>query len=103
MKNIPNMNLTFYTRLSVVAVVALLAACSAATPDDKKEQLEKLKAQQAEIAKQVVQLENEIAKENPSEAKITTTDVAVTEVKAKKFDHCVQTQGRVLAEDNISA
>ncbi len=56
MKNIPNMNSTFYTRLSVVAVVALLAACSAATPDDKKAQLEKLKAQQAEIAKQVVQL-----------------------------------------------
>jgi hypothetical protein len=56
MKNIPYMNSTFYTRLSVVAVVALLAACSAATPDDKKAQLEKLKEQQAEIAKQVVQL-----------------------------------------------
>ena len=65
MKNIPYMNSTFYTRLSVVAVVVLLAACSAATPDDKKAQLEKLKAQQADIAKQVVQLEKEIAKENP--------------------------------------
>ena len=72
MKNIPYMNSTFYTRLSVVAVVALLAACSAATPDDKKAQLEKLKAQQADIAKQVVQLEKEIAKENPTEAKIKT-------------------------------
>ncbi len=102
MKNIPYMNSTFYTRLSVVAVVALLAACSAATPDDKKAQLEKLKAQQAEIAKQVVQLEKEIAKENPTEAKIKTKDVAVTEVKATKFDHYVQTQGRVEAEDNIS-
>jgi len=102
MKNIPNMNSTFYSRLSVVAVVALLAACSAATPDDKKAQLEKLKEQQAEIAKQVVQLEKEIAKENPTEAKIKTKDVAVTEVKAKKFDHYVQTQGRVEAEDNIS-
>jgi membrane fusion protein, multidrug efflux system len=102
MKNIPNMNSTLYTRLSVVAVVALLAACSAATPDDKKAQLEKLKEQQAEIAKQVVQLEKEIAKENPTEAKIKTKDVAVTEVKTKKFDHYVQTQGRVEAEDNIS-
>ena len=102
MKNIPNMNSTLYTRLSVVAVVALLAACTAATPDDKKAQLEKLKAQQAEIAKQVVQLEKEIAKENPTEAKIKTKDVAVTEVKTKKFDHYVQTQGRVEAEDNIS-
>jgi len=102
MKNIPYMNSTFYTRLSVVAVVALLAACSAATPDDKKAQLEKLKAQQADIAKQVVQLEKEIAKENPTEAKIKTKDVAVTEVKTAKFDHYVQTQGRVEAEDNIS-
>ena len=102
MKNIPYMNSTFYTRLSVVAVVALLAACSAATPDDKKAQLEKLKAQQADIAKQVVQLEKEIAKENPTEAKIKTKDVAVTEVKTKKFDHYVQTQGHVESEDNIS-
>jgi membrane fusion protein, multidrug efflux system len=102
MKNIPYMNSTFYTRLSVVAVVALLAACSAATPDDKKAQLEKLKAQQAEIAKQVVQLEKEIAKENPTEAKIKTKDVAVTEVKAAKFDHYVQTQGHVESEDNIA-
>ena len=102
MKNIPYMNSTLYTRLSVVAVVALLAACSAATPDDKKAQLEKLKAQQAEIAKQVVQLEKEIAKENPTEAKIKTKDVAVTEVKTTKFDHYVQTQGHVESEDNIS-
>lgn len=102
MKNIPYMNSTLYTRLSVVAVVVLLAACSAATPDDKKAQLEKLKAQQAEIAKQVVQLEKEIAKENPTDAKIKTKDVAVTEVKAKKFDHYVQTQGHVESEDNIA-
>jgi membrane fusion protein, multidrug efflux system len=102
MKNIPYMNSTVYTRLSVVAVVALLAACSAATPDDKKAQLEKLKAQQVEITKQVQQLEKEIAKENPTEAKIKTKDVAVAEIKATKFDHYVQTQGRVEAEDNIS-
>ena len=102
MKNIPYMNSTFYTRVSVVAVVALLAACSAATPDDKKAQLEKLKAQQTDIAKQVLQLEKEIAKENPTEAKIKTKDVAVTVVKAAKFDHYVQTQGHVESEDNIA-
>lgn len=102
MKNILYMNASFYTRLSVVAAVALLAACSAATPDDKKAQLEKLKAQQAEITKQVQQLEKEIAAENPEEAKVKTKDVAVTEVSPKKFDHYVQTQGRVEAEDNIA-
>lgn len=96
------MNPKFYTRLSAVAVVALLAACSAATPDDKKEQLEKLRAQQAEISKQVQQLEKDIAATNPEEANVKTKDVAVAEVTPKKFDHYVQTQGRVEAEDNIA-
>lgn len=102
MKNILNMNSSIYTRLSIVVVVAILAACSAATPDDKKAQLEKLKAQQADIARQVQQLEKEIAATNPEEANVKTKDVAVTEVTPKKFDHYVQTQGRVEAEDNIS-
>lgn len=102
MKKIVYMNSTFYTRLSVVAVAALLAACSAATPDDKKAQLEKLKTQQAEITKQVQQLEKEIAKENPTEVKVKLKDVAVTEVAPIRFDHYVQTQGSVEAEDNIA-
>lgn len=102
MKNISTMKSSLYTRLSIVVAAAILAACSAATPDDKKAQLEKLKAQQTEISKQVQQLEKEIAAENPAEANIKTKDVAVTEVTPKKFDHYVQTQGRVEAEDNIS-
>src|SRR5687768_11150604 len=102
MKNTFYMNPTFYSRLSLLAAVALLAACSAATPDDKKAQLEKLKSQQADISKQVQQLEKDIAKENPKEAKIKTKDVAVTEVAPIKFDHYVQTQASVEAEDNIA-
>src|SRR5687768_15658396 len=102
MKNIPYMNSTLYSRLSLLAVVALLAACSAATPDDKKAQLEKLKSQQADITKQVQQLEKDIAKENPSEKKVRTKDVAVTAIAPGKFDHYVQTQASVEAEDNIA-
>jgi len=102
MKNTFYMNPTFYSRLSLLVSVALLAACSAATPDDKKAQLEKLKSQQADISKQVQQLEKDIAKENPKEAKIKTKDVAVTEVAPIKFDHYVQTQASVEAEDNIA-
>ena len=102
MKNIPIMKSFNYTRLSIVVAAAILAACSAATPDDKKAQLEKLKKQQAEISKQVQQLEKEIAAENPEDANIKTKDVAITEVAPKKFDHYVQTQGRVEAEDNIA-
>lgn len=103
MKNKPIMKSSIYTRLSIVVAAAILAACSAATPDDdKKAKLEKLKAQQAVISKQVQQLEKEIAAENPEDANIKTKDVAITEVAPKKFDHYVQTQGRVEAEDNIS-
>jgi len=102
MKNILNMNSTIYTRLSIVVAVAMLAACSAATPDDKQAQLKKLKEQQADITKQVQQLEKEIVATNPEEANVKTKDVAITEVSPKIFDHYVQTQGQVEAEDNIS-
>jgi membrane fusion protein (multidrug efflux system) len=102
MKNILNMNSTIYTRLLMVVAVAILAACSAATPDDKQAQLKKLKEQQAEITKQVQQLEKEIAAANPEDANVKTKDVAVSEVAPKIFDHYVQTQGKVEAEDNIS-
>src|SRR5688500_18477274 len=98
MKNTFHMKSTFYSRLSLLATVVILTACSAATPDDKKAQLEKLKSQQADIAKQVQQLEKDIAKENPSEAKIRTKDVAVTAIAPAKFDHYVQTQASVEAE-----
>lgn len=102
MKNKRYMKPNFYNRLAILATVAILAACSAATPDDKKAQLEKLKAQQADIAKQVQQLEKEIAAENPTEAKVKLKDVAVTEVTPAKFDHYIQTQASVDAEDNIA-
>lgn len=97
------MKSTVYTRLSVLAVAAILAACSAASPDnDKKAELEKLKSQQADITKQVQQLEAEIARTNPdSTSTIKAKDVAVAELKPTKFDHYVQTQGKVDAENNI--
>jgi membrane fusion protein, multidrug efflux system len=92
-----------YTQLSTVVIVALLTACSAATPDDKKAQLEKLKSQQADITKQIAQLETEIQKENPdSTATVKSKDVAVTEVNPHAFDHYIQTQGKVESENDIS-
>ncbi|HKZ38802.1 MAG TPA: efflux RND transporter periplasmic adaptor subunit [Chryseolinea sp.] len=102
MKNTFHMKSTFYSRLSLLATVVILTACSAATPDDKKEQLEKLKKQQADISKQVQQLEKEMIKENPDSVSVRSKDVAVTQVAAGKFDHYVQTQGHIDAEDNIA-
>jgi len=98
------MKSTVYHQLSVFAIAVVLAACSAASPDEKEAKLEKLKGQQADIAKQIEQLEAEIAKTNPdsAEVKVRMKDVAVLEVKAVKFDHFVKTQGRVEAENNIA-
>lgn len=96
------MKSTIYTRLSVIAIAGVLAACSAATPDDKKAQLEKLKSQEKEISKQIQQLEAEIAKTNPdSTTTVKSKEVSITELTPRKFDHYVQTQGSVDAEDNI--
>jgi membrane fusion protein, multidrug efflux system len=102
MKNNHFMKSTIYTHLSVIVIAGMLAACSAATPDDKKAQLDKLKKQETEITKQIQQLEAEIAKTNPdSTVSAKAKEVSVTELAPRKFDHYVQTQGSVDAEDNI--
>ena len=52
MKNIPDMKSLLYNRLSVLTVAVVLAACSATTPEnDKQLRLEKLKGEQASLAK----------------------------------------------------
>jgi len=94
----------FYNRYVVAVVVAaLVAACSAASKeDDKKARLDKLKADQTELLKEIQTLEEEIAKENPdSTANVRTKIVETAELKPRTFDHYVQTQGTVESENNI--
>ncbi|HEY0654071.1 MAG TPA: efflux RND transporter periplasmic adaptor subunit [Chryseosolibacter sp.] len=92
----------YYRTLAVLVVASLLAACSAATKDDdKKARLDKLKKEQAALAKEIAKLEEEIAKENPDSSNVRTKEVAVTELSPKKFNHYVQTQGTVESENNI--
>jgi membrane fusion protein (multidrug efflux system) len=97
------MKANLYTRLAVfVWVAALLAACSAATPeDDKKGRLEALKKQQLSLSKEIKILEEQIAKENPDAKKAKAKEVTVAVLKARDFDHYVQTQGHVESENNI--
>ena len=94
---------TAYTRLSTLALAVVLAACSATTPDSK-EQLAKLKEQQADIAKKIATLEKEIEAASPdsTKAKVKTKEVSITEVTPHAFDHYIQTQGKVEAENNIA-
>lgn len=102
MKNKPVMKSTLYTKLIAVTLGIALVACSAASPEsDKKAELEKLKKEQAELNDKIAKLEAEIAKENPTEAKVKAKEVDVTELKPHVFNHYIQTQGAVEAEDNI--
>lgn len=96
------MKSTIYTRLFAIAFAGVLVACSATSSDDKKKQLDELKKEQADLTKKISALEAEIAKANPDSSKVKTKDVAVAELATKKFDHYVQTQGSVDAEENIN-
>jgi membrane fusion protein (multidrug efflux system) len=89
------------TNLIVVVVLAgAMSACSNA-PKDKQTQLAELKAEQAKISKQIASLEEEIAKENPTEVKEKAKEVEISTLSPRKFDHYVQTQGAVESEENI--
>jgi len=93
-----------YSSLTFAVVIAvLLGACSAATPEnDKKDRLEKLKAEHTSLAKEIQKLESEIEKETPDSLKtVRSKDVGVAELTPRAFDHFVQTQGHVESDNNI--
>jgi membrane fusion protein (multidrug efflux system) len=97
------MKSNLYSRLLIAfAIAGLLAACSAASNPDKKARLEKLKTEQADLAKEIKKLEDEIAKENPgAKSNAKPKEVATVELAPRKFDYFVQTQGSVESENNI--
>lgn len=92
------MKLTTYIRYSLlIALAAIVVACA----PDKKAELDKLKKEQAELSVRIATLEKEIVDANPDSVIIRTKDVGVMELKPRKFEHYVQTQGHVEAENNI--
>jgi len=95
------MKLIVSPRFGALLLAGLLAACSATSDKDKKAKLDKLKKEQADLTKEIKDLEAEIAKENPDSVAVKTKAVAVKELQPQKFDHYVQTQGKIDAEDNI--
>src|ERR1043166_4161603 len=97
------MKKNIYLNIAGAAALAIfLAACSAASSsDDKKAQLEKLKTDQANIAKQIKKLEDEIAKENPGEKTVKAKEVMTKAITPRPFNHYVQTQGTIESEENV--
>jgi len=90
-----------YRLMLFIAVTGLLAACGSSAEGDKNAQLEKLRAEQAELNKKIAALEAEIAKENPAAVKGRVKEVGITEIAPRKFDYYVKTQGLVESENNI--
>lgn len=82
-------------------VAALIAACGNPSSDDKKAELEKLKAEQAELTSKIKQLEKEIAQATPDSAAVKSKLVSLAEVDTRAFNHYVKTQGLVESEQNI--
>lgn len=90
-------SITYKHYILGLCLAALVAACGGG---DKKAELEKLKAEQTELSKKITALEKEIGAGKDSLV-AKTKDVAVLEIKERKFDHYVQTQGLIEAKDNI--
>ena len=94
------MKTKFYQTLPAVVAAVFLTACSS-TSVDKATQLTKLKTDQAALVKEITKLEKELAAENPNAVVVKSKDVGVAEVAPRKFDHYIQTQGKIDSEDNI--
>lgn len=92
--------INYTTWIAAMAVALVVFACSSASKD-KQTQLSELREQQASIAKQIAALEKELAAENPDQPAGKAKDVALTQVQAQPFNHYIQTQGKIEAEDNI--
>jgi len=84
-------------KILYIAVILSLAACS--KPKDKTQQLIDLKKQQADIAAQITKLEGEVGKKDS----VKSTDVSAVTVKSGSFTNYVQIQGKIDAQDNVTA
>lgn len=90
---------TLYKTIAIVSLAVFVVSCSS-KPAGKKEQLESLKKQYAEMGNQIKKLEAELNLNDSTSIKYK--DVAVTEALPGKFDHYIEVQGKVDGEDNVA-
>lgn len=91
-----------YNVLTFVVVAAVLTACGSSEAGDKQSQLESLKTQQADIAKQIAAIEKEMRAANPeANTGVRAKEVVATTVTLRPFNHYIQTQGKVESEENV--
>ncbi len=91
--------------LIIAALATILASCGGEKNNDlagKKEELAKLKTEQAEKEKQIKALESEIAKLDPKKAaEAKVKPVSVDTLNPETFRHYIELQGTVDAKNNV--
>ncbi len=94
----PQQHIYNMKKLLIIPAILLLAACSN-KPKDKKAELAELKKQQAELSDKISKLQAETT--NPDSVKVTQVGVVVA--KAGNFTNYVDIQGKIDAQDNVTA
>ncbi|MBA3704691.1 MAG: efflux RND transporter periplasmic adaptor subunit [Bacteroidetes bacterium] len=83
----------------IVSLTIAMIACNS-KGGDKKEELENLKKQEAEIKAKIISLESELSKGGDSTP--SGISVSVAALKAEIFKNYIDIQGRVDADENVS-
>lgn len=81
-------------------VVSILIACQQKSSDDPVARLAELKDQKAKIEAEITVLEEQLAEQGLIEKKLSL--VALTEVKVTSFQHYIDLQGRVDADESVA-
>lgn len=101
--NITNPNINNHTTMKKILYISaamLLAACGQKKEaGDYKTQLADLKKQQGDIAAQIAKIEAA----HPAADSSKTTDVRVYQIAPSQFTNYVQLQGKIDAQDNVTA
>jgi len=85
-------------KLLYISAILFLAACSQ-KPKDPKAQLADLKKQQAEISSKITALQAQVGNQDSTKG----ADVSAIIIKPGMFTNYVQIQGRIDAQDNVTA
>jgi membrane fusion protein (multidrug efflux system) len=86
-------------KILYISAVLFLAACSNNKPKDKKTELADLQKQQAELNSKITALQAQIGGQDSSKI----ADISVIAIKSGQFTNYVQIQGRIDAQDNVTA
>jgi membrane fusion protein, multidrug efflux system len=95
-----------FLMIMTIAAAVIITSCSGGAKDskgdvnDKKVKLEKLKTEKTKIETEIQILQQEIAKQDPTAGTVAPKLVAVTAVSLQPFEHYIDLQGKVNA-DNV--